>query len=107
MTIIQPNNRHVLANMFVGISALLFVVALGYGILSYSALVDLNHEVEVLNKKIESTEIVNAELKNQLYKALDLKNLEEVAKQRGLLKDKGAKYFETSSVTPWVFASDF
>ena len=96
MTVLQPNkNKSSLTKILfiMGLSLLVFVAA---EISVYSGTVNLRHEASVTLDKVNLARVANAELKNEYFALMDQKNLDKLAKERGLIKDKSPK---------WVFVS--
>jgi cell division protein FtsL len=92
MTIIRPNKNKSPWN-----SA---VIVLGSGILCcfaltiflYSRAVSLKHETEQMEDKISEARLKNAELKSALFHLTDLEDLEKLAAEKGLIKDKNPQW---------------
>lgn len=103
MTVIQPEGHKRSSRIMNSFLAMTLAMVLGWGILIYNAMVNLNHNIRLLEVKIQKTEAVNAELKNKLYAFLNPSSLEAVARKRGLVKEKGPHYFETA-IAPWLSA---
>lgn len=72
------------------------VLMLGVALFSYLSLVDLRHDIDNTREGLEELKVANAELKNTYYTFTSNENLEQLALQLGLVKDR----------TPqWVLAS--
>ena len=95
MTIVQPNKdsnvRKCCMHALFGIGAMIVVV-----LLSYLSLVGLRHDLAQSRDGIERLKVENAELKNDYYQIVSTENLEKLASERGLVKDKSPE---------WVLAS--
>lgn len=94
MTIIEPNKNRVILNL-----PLLFLVgALASGILLnvflYNQTVDLRFLLNKNEDDLKEIRVVNADLKNTLYKILDSGNLSELSAELGLVKDYKPDYIE-------------
>ncbi len=74
--------------------AILAVSAIS-GIFLYNQLVNLRHEITSQGDNLGKAEVLSAELKNNLYAAVDVKNLEKLATENGLVIDKNPQYVET------------
>lgn len=97
MTVIQPNKIKSVLAIIIGLSLVLFLVAF-VNIYVYSKTVSLKYDASKLEKNLESLRVENAELKNDLYQLVDLKKLENLAKEKGMIQDKNPQ---------WAFASRF
>ena len=105
MTIIQPSQNK---NAFFWLSALFVVGLLAliiWWLTVYNSLVDIKHNITVLEEEIGQRELENAELKNSVYALINPTRLEELVKKNGFVKDKGAKYLESNAKKTWGFAS--
>lgn len=98
MTVIQPNKNSIAGvGLFFVLGAILCLGIL-VEVFAYSQTVSLKHDIIQLSSEIEEMRLMSAELKNDLYKITDQKNLDALAKELGLVQDKNPK---------WVFASQF
>jgi hypothetical protein len=99
MTIVQPHKNNLTAAK---ISILFLTTALITSVLGwmffYNQFVNLRHDLEAAELTISKAEVENAELKNDLYKIIDVKNLEVLAQERSLVVDKNPKYFKLERV---------
>ena len=105
MTIIQP---HKTKSAFFWLAAFLVVglfVLTGWWIAVYNSLVDVKHNIAIIEEVIRQRELDNAEFKNSVYALLNPTRLEELVKKNGLVKDRGAKYLESNAKKTWGFAS--
>ena len=96
MTIIEPNKNKKRVNIFfwVSIGLLLSVALLSISV--YNQTVNQNHKIASLEEKIMSFETENAELKNDRYSLMDVKNLHQAASAAGLVKLVHPEYLEVS-----------
>ena len=62
----------------------------------YMQTVNLRHDLANAKNHLEEIKVVNAELKDAYYNLVDADNLERLAAERGLIKDKNPQ---------WAFAS--
>lgn len=83
------------------------MVVIWWMVYVYNSTVDLSHNITVLESRIQKEEVASADLKNQLYSALDPVKLEEIAKAKGLVKDKDPQYLEANYKVLWQFASQY
>lgn len=85
----------------------LIVLMLVFGILLniyfYNSIVGLRHTLDTSLKTLQKLEVSNADLKNELYKALDTNNLTTLVERFGLVKENKPDYLEN----PWVVASHY
>ncbi len=72
------------------VGLVLFEAALS--VLFYNQNVQLNHATKENQKKIEIVRSENADLKNQLYLALDLESSDVLAAKFGLVKERKPDY---------------
>lgn len=97
MTIIQPyktsykSNFLILTLMFVSISVAV------WGVFLYNQLVNLRHEVKKQETNLFRAEVMNAELKNNLYSIIDAKNLKSSTDSQSLILDKNPEYIKSAS----------
>lgn len=97
MTIIEPNKAKYSYNPAI-LTMLLLLVILGCShIYFYNESVGLKHLISEESKNLQELRVVNAELKNQLYKITDLSSLDSVVESRNLIKDKKPEYLKDKS----------
>ncbi|MCR4260940.1 MAG: hypothetical protein NUV96_01190 [Candidatus Colwellbacteria bacterium] len=87
MTIVQPNKEKNLRNI-TALCVTGVVLMLGIALFSYLSLVGLRHEISNTRESLEELKVANAELKNDYYALTSNDNLEQLASQLGLVKDK-------------------
>ena len=96
MTIVKPKSRR-----FNKINFLIILLGLSLGssvlggMLTYNELVNLRHDISKQDMALRKEEVSNAELKNQLYSIIDVKNLETLVGERSLVLEKNPDYFKT------------
>lgn len=97
MTVIRPNKKNRTARLAIrlGLVSILFLIL---NISVYSGTVDVKHEISEISKNVEQMRANNADLKNEFYSLTGQENLDRLAAERGLVKDKNPK---------WVFASQY
>ena len=87
MTIVQPKKevdlRRCRALCVSGV-----VLMLGVALFSYLSLVGLRHDILKTRKSLEELKVANAELKNTYYTFTSNENLEKLALELGLVKDR-------------------
>lgn len=64
------------------------VLMLGVVLFSYLSLVGLRHDIQKTRGELEELKVANAELKNAYYTFTSNENLEQLATQLGLVKDR-------------------
>jgi len=102
MTLIQPNKQK---KFFTKIAIAAFVPVVGgifWLIILYNQNVNLTHNLDERKTELQSLEANNAELKEQFFALFTASNVEQFAKERGLIKEKNPRYFKVDE--PWVFA---
>lgn len=92
MTIIQPNKSSFKMNFLVIFVIGFIILEAILGIFAYSKSVRLSYLIKQEQKSIQHLEVENAEFKNHLYAALDFQNVEKIASELGLVKEKKPDY---------------
>lgn len=103
MTIIKPHRTFSLRFFLEAALYALAGLAVLYGVWLYNAAVNLSHEVEIQAKTLETARVRSAELKNQLFDRLDSSELQALAEEHGLVRERSPKYFESDP--RWLSAS--
>ncbi len=62
----------------------------------YGNVVSLRHDITKLGENIQKEEVTGSELGNAMYNILNPQNLEQLAKDKGLVKDKNPEYMQIS-----------
>ncbi|PIR97715.1 MAG: hypothetical protein COT89_02975 [Candidatus Colwellbacteria bacterium CG10_big_fil_rev_8_21_14_0_10_42_22] len=95
MTIIRPNKDRDFIKICIlcGIGMGVMILAV---LVSYVSLVSIQHDLEAVRDELKSGKLQNAELKNQYFELTNVENLERLAGEMGLIKDKNPE---------WVLAS--
>lgn len=91
MTILRPHKHRDLARFF----AILFGILLAGGgvyIFEYNAFVGARQELTRLRGALAEAQSANADLKNQLYEAIDPAHLKPLAVARGLVLERQPAY---------------
>lgn len=105
MTIIQPNkNKNFLIRFGILLSLPLFggVILL---IMLYNQTVNFEHNFSLLDAKFKNVQAANAELKDKFFGLFVSENLEKLANDRGLVKEKNPQYIEVHP--KWEVASHY
>lgn len=94
MTIIQPNKNNKKINLLISGLTMTTVVVAVWGVFLYNQLINLRHELVSQEDNLQKAEVMNAELKNNLYQLTGTKNLETSANQNSLVLEKNPQYFK-------------
>lgn len=98
MTIIRPNdNQKKIYNLLLGFLGLTLIALMCVGIFIYGTIVDLRHDMGLMQKDIQYTELTSAKLQNQVYGITDIANLEKKAAELGLVKEPSPQYLNLNS----------
>jgi len=94
MTLIQPNRT----NTFLG-RTLIFLVILTVGasfwvVMLYNRVVNLQHSLFNIQSELTDLKTGNAELSDKIFAIFDNNNLERLAAERQLVKERVPSYFE-------------
>lgn len=92
MTIIQPNKKNNIINLLLCVLVLGLLVVIGGAIFLYNQLVDFRHEINTQKTDIRRAEVMNAELKNNLYSIINPKKLESLIDNQSLILDRVPQY---------------
>jgi len=91
MTIIQPNRHKDAKKLMISLGMFLVGTILIW-VLVYLQTVNLKHDLVNAKNHLEEMKVQNAELKDRYYGLVDADNLEELALERGLIKDKNPQW---------------
>ena len=101
MTIVQSprggKNKKLITVSLV-VSGVLLVFALLLTLFSYNQIVNLNHELSSRRDILQEVQARNAELKQSVYNLVSYENLERVARERSLVKEKNPEYLKGRSM---------
>ena len=100
MTIIQPSRYKQLASFLALFFGVLIFGGL-FAVFEYNSIADLRFETSSIRGNLASLKTTNAELKNQLYQALQTGVLETLAREESLILDKAPGYM---SPNKWLSA---
>ncbi|MDO8466866.1 MAG: hypothetical protein Q7S83_01865 [bacterium] len=92
MTIIEPNKNSFKSKIVAYLLMGLVLFEAGLSIFAYNQSVQLNYSLKENHKKTEIVRAENADLKNQLYLALDIENADVLAGKLGLIKERKPEY---------------
>lgn len=94
MTILQPNkNKFRISFLLVGLVFAAAAAVIG-NIYLYNGIVAAKHSLTAASKSLEQSQVINADLKNQLYKILDFDNLKKTAEKLSLVRVTRPSYLE-------------
>jgi hypothetical protein len=93
MTIIEPNKSHFLQSSLLYFAGAMLVLMVA-GIYFYNLNVSLKYGISMQEKEIRQLETANADLRNEMYRILDVRNLSAVIQKRNLIQDKNPDYME-------------
>lgn len=93
MTIIEPNKNYFLQSSLMYFAGIMLVL-MAAGIYFYNLNVSLKYSVNMQEKAIRQLETANADMRNEMFRILDLRNLTAVIKDRNLIQDKNPDYLE-------------
>lgn len=93
MTIIEPNKNYFLQSSLLYFAAAMLALMVA-GIYLYNLNVTLKYGVSMQEKAIRQLETANADMRNEMYRILDVRNLSAVIKDRNLIQDKNPDYLE-------------
>jgi len=91
MTIIQPNKNKDVKRLAISLG-LFLVCIIGVWVFVYIQTVNLRHDLADAKNSLEEMKVQNAELKDKYYGLVDADNLEKLAEDRGLVKDKNPQW---------------
>lgn len=93
MTIIEPNKNYFLQSSLMYFAGAMLALMIA-GIYFYNLNVTLKYGVSMQEKELRALETANADLRNEMYRILDVRNLTAVIKDRNLIQDKNPDYLE-------------
>ena len=91
MTYIQPKNKTA-SNSFLILAIFIFILLAVANIFIYNSVVRLQHLIISQQQTLSELRVANADIKNKIYQLLDLNNLSQVIKERGLIKITNPDY---------------
>ena len=97
MTLLQPNkNKNFFVKLIIGLT-IPFVGGVFWLVVMYNQVVTAEHEISKINKQIEESQALNADLKEQAFAFFSAGNIEKLISERGLVQEKSPQYFEDFS----------
>lgn len=104
MTIIRPRkNPQTIRKTIIFFGALL-LVGVAVLIVIYNRTVEIEHGITELRKDFEQVQARNAELKDGFFKLFSNENVERVAREKHLIRDKEPQFMEVAAT--WDLNSD-
>ncbi len=92
MTIIEPNKNRFSANRWLFLILAVVLATVVLNIFAYNRNVQLNHVLKQQLRDIDLARAESADLKNQLYLALDFEDVGYLAAKLGLVKERKPEY---------------
>jgi hypothetical protein len=99
MTIIQPNKNNYKMSFLISVLLITSISAALWGVFLYNQLVNVRHEIKRQENNLRQAEVMNAELKNNLYSIIDAKNLKSSTDSQSLILDKNPEYVKRKLLT--------
>ena len=91
MTIIQPNKHKDIKKLSTSLGILL-VGVVSMWVFVYLETVNLKHDMANAKNRLDNIKVENADLKDKYYGLVDADNLEKLAMEHGLVKDKNPQW---------------
>ncbi len=98
MTIIEPQKSNRRINFLLVSSLSLSFGAVLWSVFVYNSTVNLARESSSIEVKHKASLTFNAELKNDLYRLLDAKNLKKLADREGLKQISNPEYLNVKAI---------
>ena len=83
-------------NLLIIIVGLALLVVSLSNVFIYNKIVILQHRLKSNEKDLRELRVANVNLKNQLYKLLDIKNINQLSQKEGLIKVQKPQYLEVN-----------
>lgn len=99
MTIIQPNKNNYKTSFLISVLLITSISTALWGVFLYNQLVNVRHEIKRQENNLRQAEVMNAELKNNLYSIIDAKNLKSSTDSQSLILDKNPEYVKIQQLT--------
>jgi len=98
MTVIEFGKRDAQLHFWTVAMLILVTLSLAYGIVTYSAIINVRHDLSQAQKTVAQAQVANAELKNKLYAMLDSISEGSFAQEHGLVIEQNPRYVEMTSL---------
>ena len=92
MTIIEPNKNRFHLSLLMTLAISFVILGAILSIFAYSQSVRLHHLLDEQQVLIDDLQVQTADLKNRLYTLLDFGNVDQLAEQLGLIKERKPEY---------------
>jgi len=96
MTIIQPNKSSFKISLTMIFLSSIMIGLVIFNTYLYNKIVDFKFALKEQVKNIKKIEVINAELKNELYRIIDVNNLTKILKDQPLVIERQPEYFKIS-----------
>ena len=105
MTLIQPNKDKNIFSILLMLSVVPLLTGVVWLIMIYNQTVNFNHSATSMKEELANVQTESADLKEKLFATLDTDNLQQVAADYQLVKDKNPQFLEIDTASQWAFAS--
>jgi len=105
MTIIQPQKKS-LINILLGFIISFLVIGVVILVILYSYVINFNKNISNAKNEIKEIEIANTQIKEDLLNMLSGNNLENLANEFGLVKEKNPEYLKINN-NQWQVGLNF
>lgn len=105
MTIVTHHKTEHSYRLPLALLGTLVICALVLGLFWYNQIVNLTHELETRRADIQKIQVVNADLKQEVFGLTSFENLQRIARAHDLVVEKNPQYLELDS--RWLFASHY
>lgn len=97
MTVIEFKKREMKGNIFITTTIVLIFASFIGGVFLYNEVAALRQDIASKRTTLAHAQVLNAELKNDMYQFLDEATQETFLQSRGLVSEKHPQYSETAS----------
>ncbi len=97
MTVIEFKKRELKGNIFIASTITFIFASFIGGVFLYNEVAALRQDVASKRTVLARAQVLNAELKNDMYQFLDEATQESFLQSRGLVSEKHPNYSETAS----------
>lgn len=104
MTSIQPNKEKTLSVKIIALLGVTLLFGVIFLIALYNQTVNLEHEIKAARDEVQNIQAENAEYKDKIFNLLSAKNIESIAAERQLVKEKEPEYIQAHR---WAVVSQY
>jgi len=104
MTSIQPNKEKKFSWGLIALLGMPLIFGVVFLIASYNQIVNLEHEIKTSRAEVQNIQAENAESKDKIFNLLSAQNIEFLAAERKLVKEKDPEYIQAHK---WAVASQY